>query len=580
MSKKSKSNEIKSTTKKQPAGKSKSATLVTVLTALEQNEDQSPTRRRDLTSAVNRVADLLGQEPAAIPIDMPAISARLAAVNPVAVGMTAKRLFNIRSDFTAAIKTSGLMPVPLDKQPLSSGWIALFECLSGRRAHIGLSRLARYASGEGTEPKDVDDRLIDRFMTAIREGSLHRKPNALHRQVTKIWNEIVAAPELGLKPVTVPSFREPPQRVAWESLSAPFRKDVDEYLAWCAVSDPFAADARMRPLAPRTLRLVRDQIHAAVTALAEGGGSPAAVKSLADLVSPESFKKILRRRMDGAGGEENVFNYNLGKALIRIAFEWTKLDAQALAEVKRLFGKMPVPATGLTGKNKRFLRQFDDPQALHRLYTLPAKLWSEAKRDPHPSVRTLAKAQAALGIAILCYCPIRLQNLTALEFDTHIFLQNGPEAISTLELAADEVKNGIELSYDIPRPLARMLIEYRERIAPGVIGDRPTRVFVNADGTLKSAATVAWLISGYARRRAGIELTPHQFRHLSAKVTLDAVPGGFELVRQFLGHKVEKTTAKFYAGINSRRAARHHQRLIEEALAAMTPPGKRRKRSS
>jgi integrase len=579
MSKRSKSN-----AKKSPSGgaitKSKPATLATLLGALERNEQLSPTRRRDLISAVNRVADLLGQEPAAIPLDMAAISAGLAGVNPVAAGMTAKRMANIRSDFRAAIKESGLIPVPLEKRPLSAAWTALFERNSGRRAHIGLSRLARYASGQGIEPQDVDDRTIDGFIAAVRAGSLHRKPNALYRQVTKIWNEIATVHVLGLKPVTVPSFREPPRRIAWDSLSASFRKDVDSYLGWCAVSDPFAPDARMRPLAPRTLRLVRDQIHAAVTALIEGGGNPKAIKALSDVVAPENFKKVLRRRLDGVGGEENVFNFNLGKALIRIALEWAKLDAQALAEVKRLFSKMPVPATGLTAKNKRFLRQFDDPQALHRLYTLPAKLWSEVKRDSHPNFRTLAKAQAALGIAILCYCPIRLQNLTALAFDTHIFLQGGDNAISTLELAADEVKNSIELSYDIPRTLVRMLIEYRERIAPKVIGHRPTRLFVNADGTPKSASTIAWSIAAYAKRRAGIELTPHQFRHLSAKVTLDAVPGGFELVRQFLGHKVEKTAARFYAGINSRRAARHHQRLIEEALAATIPPGKRRKRSS
>jgi integrase len=94
------------------------------------------------------------------------------------------------------------------------------------------------------------------------------------------------------------------------------------------------------------------------------------------------------------------------------------------------------------------------------------------------------------------------------------------------------------------------------------------RLFVNADGTPKSQSTVAWLMKTYLARRAGIFLTPHQFRHLSAKVLLDAEPGGFETVRQLLGHKNLKTTANSYAGIDSRRAARHHQRLIERALEA------------
>jgi integrase len=185
--------------------------------------------------------------------------------------------------------------------------------------------------------------------------------------------------------------------------------------------------------------------------------------------------------------------------------------------------------------------------------------------------RTLAKAQAALAMGILCYMPLRLQNLTSLTFDVHLFLRAETNAISTLEISAPDVKNKTDMAFDIPHRIAKMLIEYRDRIAPKIIGHRPDRLFVNADGSPKSQATVAWLIKTYARRRAGIVLTSHQFRHLSAKVLLDAEPGSFETVRQLLGHKSLKTTVGAYAGIDSRRAARHHQHLIEQALADRPP---------
>jgi integrase len=147
-----------------------------------------------------------------------------------------------------------------------------------------------------------------------------------------------------------------------------------------------------------------------------------------------------------------------------------------------------------------------------------------------------------------------------------------------LELSNGEVKNKTELAFDIPPQVAKMLIEYRERIAPKIIGHRPTRLFVNVDGTPKSEKTVSWLISAYSKRRTGIVLTPHQFRHLSAKVLLDAQPGGFECVRQLLGHKRSETTVNAYAGIDSRRAGRHHQRLIENAIARHGPSRPRRSR--
>ena len=56
--------------------------------------------------------------------------------------------------------------------------------------------------------------------------------------------------------------------------------------------------------------------------------------------------------------------------------------------------------------------------------------------------------------------------------------------------------------------------------------------------------------------------------------------GAFEMVRQLLGHKNEQTTVNAYAGIDSRRAARHHQHLIETAIEPRvpTPPKASRQR--
>ena len=82
-------------------------TLAHVVLGLGRPGELSATRLRDLRSAVRRVAALLGNEPAAIAVDMRAIAAGLAAINPVAAGLTSKRMANVRSDFVAAIKASG-----------------------------------------------------------------------------------------------------------------------------------------------------------------------------------------------------------------------------------------------------------------------------------------------------------------------------------------------------------------------------------------------------------------------------------------------------------------------------------------
>jgi integrase len=552
-------------------------TLADVLGAMEMSPDLSPVRIRDLRSAISRFCALVGEEPGQIALDLAQIRARLKAINPVTEAISPKSLANIRSDLFAAITASGLRPIRPARQGLSESWQALMTRLIHKRRRIGLSRLARYASANDIAPSAINDEVIAGFMESVREGSLHRKPNELHRQTTVIWNEVAHEfSEIGLNPASVPSFRSPPRRVDWSLLPESFRQDLEACLAWCADTDPFAAHARARPLAPGTIKLRRAQIHAAVTALLESGFEPAAVTALADLVSVKNFERIVRRRLKMAEGRENTFNRAMAAALVQIAREWVKVDDATRAELNRLARKLPVPRPDLTQKNKHFLRQVDDPLVLQRLRALPAKLWSMVRRDDKPSFRTLALAQAALALEILTYLPIRMQNLISLSFGVHLFLQGGPGAISTLAIPAHEVKNKRAIEFDIPPHIVRMLIEYRDQLAPKIIGRKSEHLFVNPDGTRKHAQTLSHLIVRTVRKYAGVDLSPHQYRHLAAKIILDDSPGAFELVKQLLGHENLKTTTNAYAGIDTRRAARHHHRLLQRETEQKFPTALRR----
>ena len=82
----------------------------------------------------------------------------------------------------------------------------------------------------GIAPPDVDDSTIEGFIATVRAETLHRKPNDLHRKVAQIWNEAAERSTLGLQSVQVPSFKHPPQRVDWSTLSDSFHADVERYL--------------------------------------------------------------------------------------------------------------------------------------------------------------------------------------------------------------------------------------------------------------------------------------------------------------------------------------------------------------
>ena len=98
-----------------------------------------------------------------------------------------------------------------------------------------------------------------------------------------------------------------------------------------------------------------------------------------------------------------------------------------------------------------------------------------------------------------------------------------------------------------------MLIEYRDRIAPKVIGHRPDTGIRKCRRHLQSPSDGGVADNDRpAKRRAGIVLTPHQFRHLSAKVMLDAEPGEFrERVGNCSDTRITKPRPTAYAGIDS-----------------------------
>ena len=305
--------------------------------------------------------------------------------------------------------------------------------LSAKRAHIGLSRLARFASASGIEPGEIDDTAMESFIAAVRGGSLHRNPNHLHRKVTLIWNEVARLPGLDLKPVTVPSFRGPAKRIDWTLLPASFCKDVGDYLQWCGGSDPFAADARPRALSPKTLRLRRDQIHAAVTALVESDIKPASITSLAELVSPGPSSASCatpgrRGRPWKTASTATLAKPDPGRA------RRVKVDVVAQAELKRLVGKMPIPVSGLTDKNKRFLRQFDDPAAPS--LAQPARPpWAEISARGNQTPEHLRRRRWRSPCPSYQYMPLATKSDSA-TFGKHLFLREEPRAILNFELSA------------------------------------------------------------------------------------------------------------------------------------------------
>ena len=552
-------------------------TLQTVLDRLAANCDLSDTRKRDLRSAVASFAKLGEQPPGAIPLDLAEIRRILDRTIPARAKISPKRWANLRSDLAAAIEASGLRRVLKTAHlELDEVWSRLLA-LADEQIRHGLSRFARWASLHRINPEDVDDSTIKRFIAELDEATLIRNLRNMPGTVAKAWNDLVELREAsGLRPVEVPTNRPPPTRIPWQRLPPSFREDVERYFSWAAVPDPLAEGARARALAPLSLRLQRTHIHSAASAAIAAGIPIDQLSSLASIVEPETFRALLRHRWQEDGCTLSAYTHGVAVTLIAIASEWVKAPSDAVAILKALRSKLGTLPSGLTKKNRAMLRTFDDPRLTAALIQLPDRLWHATRRLLATSRRPFIDLQSALAIDLLIHVPLRMKNLTALSFDAHLHWPQGRRKPALITFAGEETKNDVGLEFEVPTVLADRLWVYRNEIAPAVISKRPDAVFVSFTGKPRTQAAIKTAIERTVLRHLGVKLTPHQFRHLAAKIALDANPGAYELVRQLLGHKNLKTTTNFYAGVNTRRAGRAHADLVMKLRESKLGRGRHR----
>jgi integrase len=554
-------------------------TLQTVLDRLSANGTLPSSRQRDLRCAVVTCAKLRGQRPADIPLDLAEIRTTLNRTLPTHAHVSRKRWYNLRSDLARAIDASGLQPMLRTADlEVDEVWTRLLAP-ADQDIRRGLSRFVRWASLRGIAPESIDDGTIDRFITELDETTLVRNIRDLARMVAKAWNALVLLHEgAGLRPLAVPSNRPAPTRIPWQQLLVSFQQDAEAYLLWASVPDPLAEGARPKKLAPLSLRLQRTHIHSAASAAVAAGIPIDRLRSLADLVEPETFRAILRHRWREDGKRLSAYTHGLAVTLIAVAKEWVAASPNAIAELKAIRGKLGTPPSGLTQKNQALLRRFDDPRLAAALVQLPDRLWHAARRGLASSRWPFIDLQSALAIDLLIHVPaLRMQNLSSLRFEKHLHWPQGRRKPALITFGNDETKNDVCFEFEIAPALADRLQIYRNEIAPAITGQRPDAVFVTTKGKPRTQAAIKVAIERTVLRKLGVRLTPHQFRHLAAKFNLDDNPGAYKLVRQLLAHKNLKTTTNFYAGLDTRRAGRAHANLIMKMRETkLNPAGRRR----
>ena len=104
-------------------------TLADVAVLIQGRDCLSTTRKRDLISALVRIAKALHLNLAEIPAHPTWLQARRSQLVPAQLGIVAKTWSNVVSDGLAALTAAGVVRRPFCRVELPSSWQVLWDCL-------------------------------------------------------------------------------------------------------------------------------------------------------------------------------------------------------------------------------------------------------------------------------------------------------------------------------------------------------------------------------------------------------------------------------------------------------------------
>jgi integrase len=530
-------------------------------------------KRQELGSAIRTVARALGRSPEDIPADGRLLASRLKDVAPAAISISRGRWNNVRSLFRTALALVQPISPGRNRNDLSPEWAGLSNDLS-RSDKIALSRVLRFLSARGIGPDAVTKETFDEYRLHL-DQSLLKRPNQTFASTVKAWRRaemtITGWPQIG---PSVPDRRKN-WVSAWERFPEPLHRDCQAWLDRLAGRD-LLEEAPFRPVRPATLAHREWQIRAFASALMGMGRDPATLTCLADLVEMEAFKTGLCFFLDREGGPTTAIA-DLAGTLKAIARHHVRVDSHHLDRMGGIIRRrLALGRVGLTETNRTRLRPFDDSQSICALLELPEELMRQARRHRNLQ-RGAVRAQLAAAIEILLMAPVRMSNLVKLDIERNLVRPGQGKALHIV-IDAEEVKNREPLEYPLPPESVDLLERYIRDFRPHLTSAGNTALFPGIGGGPKNQAFFGTQISRTIRAHTGLRVHPHLFRHITAKLFLDANPGSYEVVRRVLGHRSIDTTTAFYTGLETPAAVRHFDRTILRLRRESSTGGHKRTR--
>jgi integrase len=538
-----------------------------VMTKVADHANLSHERRRDIQSGLRRVAKALGRAPQDVPADAAWLQKRLGGFAPASAGLTPKSWSNALSDARAGLVLFGVVERRFNrKDDLSPEWRPLWEAVlaSGDLSVQPISRFVHFLNRLGVAPADVGDPHLEAYHDAMVLNEISKSPEVATRAAANCWNLAVRRiPEWPSQTFKLPN-RKITIKLDVATFPQSFQRDLDRYVLSLEHPDPLDAEAISAPLRPDTIRLYRASVLRFASVLVHAKMPIAEITSLAVLVTPEDAERGLRWLLARKDNAKTRGISEMAGLLRGVAKRYVRVDEACQKRLDKLDALLAVkPQNGMTAKNRDRLRPLDDTDTLRRLLLLPERLFKHAKADGDLYRGALAR-EDAVAVAILLNCPIRRKNLAEIHLEKN--LQRPGDGRVFLVFEADEVKNDQRIEFELPKHVVGMIDRHLASRTPQLCPRGTPWLFPRRDGAQPiQLDQFAMRLKKRILKETGLQVNAHLFRHIAAKIWLDAHPGHYEALRRLLGHKELSQTINAYAGFEAGTATRLFADAVEQA---------------
>lgn len=496
----------------------------------------------------------------------PEVRALLDRLSPAVGGVSPKRLENIKSLIRKAVERFGSRRVWITKEvALSPEWEVLMGLVAVPQHRWALNRFAAYCTIKGLAASEVSSDTLIGFQRALEADCLSKDPVNIRKHTISVWNmchkRIPGWPDIRLSS----PFKGNPYSLPLCAFPASLAGDLNAWAARTTNIKPFEAGRPVRAMRPVTLESYRIAVCRLASALVhERGMSPDEITDVSVILEIENFKSALTPFLPANGKYSDGYAYKMATQMWALARHLLQLPEDHLSQIEAIVGRLK-PASGpkMGQRNRDRLEPFDDPAIVQRVLSFPEEELARALKLNNP-IRRAKGIERALAISILIFTGLRAKNLRSLRLDTNI-RRSGQRVF--IDLTEDETKthtiHTVELSEDTIRLLDLFISEHRSRI-PGASGS--TYLFASPDGKHpRSYSAIRDMVHGAIKKHIGIEVSPHLFRHIMAKIVVERAPEEVMSVSRALGHKSVNTTYQSYLGTETPAASRRMNALLQDA---------------